>query len=236
MRKIFVLILLAASTAVLADDAQPTCYKAAKKCVVTAEVPKGMLPPRWLLNKVTPAQYDTLAALNRLCNVDYSMLKGYNVTPQMVSSVIAQAREQLHKAVDSVNEATPGVGWRAIMSKTIKPWREMVEKGVRTVEYMVYSSIDGYDVHLLLRAKLQRAGKKGNWCSVSYELVPYSIQNIPVEVSHALVSQQGGVPVDSIEIGSDVQKRGYAVSATLRFTDPLGNKHEEFASVSIHLK
>ena len=50
---------------------------------VESSVPKGKMPPRWLLNKVTPAQYDTLVALNRLCTVDYSMLKGYKVTPQM---------------------------------------------------------------------------------------------------------------------------------------------------------
>lgn len=236
MRKLFVIILLAMAGTALADDVQRPCATTAGQCVLTSKVPQGSMPPRWLLNKVTPAQYDTLVALNRLCHVDYSMLKSYDVTPEMVSRIMGQAREELRKAIDKTDGTVSGTGWIVARIKTIKPWRETVEKGVRKVEYLVYSSVDGYDVHLLLRASLQRDRRTGVYRSVSYELVPYSIQGIPVKIERAEVSKVGSGAVSCLEIGSDGKSTSYAISAALEYTDPLGNKHIELVSTSVHLQ
>lgn len=236
MKQLFLSLILAMIGMVLAGnvvDAQ--CVNAQTKMSDNqTQVPKGELPPRWLLNKVTPTQYDTLAALNKICAVDYSMLKGYDVTPADVARLMEQARIQMHKALDNTDGVTTHVGWKAFYVKTVRPWSDKTEKGLRRVEYMVYSSVDGYDVHLLLRATLQRNRHTSGYYSVDYDLVPYSVQGIPVQVEHARVTKGGPEPVSRLEIGKGVKSTGYAVNATLRFTDPLGNKCCELVETSIH--
>ena len=88
MKKSILCLLFAIAAMAWANEAAAQQCKKKVTPRVESTVPKGKMPPRWLLNKVTPAQYDTLVALNRLCTVDYSMLKGYKVTPQMVEKVM----------------------------------------------------------------------------------------------------------------------------------------------------
>ncbi len=196
---------------------------------------KGKMPPQWLLNKVTPAQYDTLAILNRLCNVDYSMLKGYDVTQNDIANVMKLACENIRKALGNNDGATPNIVFKSVTVKQVSAWSDKVDKSTRKVDYLVYSSIDGYDVHLLLRTSLQRDRKTGGYRSVAYELVPYSVQGIPVTIERASVSK-GGQPVERLEIGKDGKSASYAINATINFVDPLGNKHQELVSNSVILE
>lgn len=235
MKKSILCLLFAIAAMAWANDAAAQQCKKKVTPRVESTVPKGKMPPRWLLNKVTPAQYDTLVALNRLCTVDYSMLKGYKVTPQMVEKVMGQARKYIREAMDRHDGVVPRVGWTALVTKTLTTWSDKTEKGTRTVEYLVGSSADGYDVHLLLRATLQRDRQTGGYRSVAYELVPYSVQGMPVEVKSPRVYAGGTAPVAQLEWGKDGKSPYYAVNATLDFTDPLGAKHREQINVSVAL-
>ena len=171
MKKSILCLLFAIAAMAWANDAAAQQCKKKMTPRVESTVAKGKMPPRWLLNKVTPAQYDTLVALNRLCTVDYSMLKGYKVTPQMVEKVMGQARKYLREAMDRHDGVVPRVGWTTLATKTLTTWTDKTEKCIRTVEYLVGSSADGYDVHLLLRATLQRDRRRvvtalwlTSWC------------------------------------------------------------------------
>lgn len=234
MKKLFVLI-FAVTSMVVAKDAVAQNRAKLVNCTVSVKDPKCQMPPHWLLNKVTPAQYDTLVVLNRLCTVDYSMLKGYNVTSADVAQVMKTAREYINKALANTNGVTPNVGWKVTSIKQLRPWCDKIEKNVRKVEYMVYSSIDGYDVHLLLRTTLLRDRKTGGYRSVAYQLVPYSVQNIPVTVDAPSVCFKGK-PVTNLEIGKDGKSASYTINATVIFTDPLGEKHQELVSTTVTLE
>lgn len=148
MKKSILCLLFAIAAMAWANDAAAQQCKKKVTPRVESTVAKGKMPPRWLLNKVTPAQYDTLVALNRLCMVDYSMLKGYKVTPQMVEKVMGQARKYIREAMDRHDGVVPRVGWTALVTKTLTTWSDKTEKGTRTVEYLVGSSADGYDVSI----------------------------------------------------------------------------------------
>lgn len=74
MKKLF-LLLFAVASMVMAEGAAAQNRAKLVNCTVSVNIPKCQMPPHWLLNKVTPAQYDTLVVLNRLCTVDYSLLK-----------------------------------------------------------------------------------------------------------------------------------------------------------------
>lgn len=235
MKKSILCLLFVIAAMAWANDAAAQQCKKKVTPRVESTVAKGKMPPRWLLNKVTPAQYDTLVALNRLCMVDYSMLKGYKVTPQMVEKVMGQARKYIREAMDRHDGVVPRVGWTTLVTKTLTTWSDKTEKGTRTVEYLVGSSADGYDVHLLLRATLQRDRQTGGYRSVAYELVPYSVQGMPVDVKSPRVYAGGTTPAAQLEWGKDGKSPYYAVNATLDFTDPLGAKHREQINVSVAL-
>lgn len=235
MKRFFVFFIFAIVGINIADYATAQQRANVKISATTVNVPKGKMPPRWLLNKVTQAQYDTLAALNKLCTVDYSMLRGYDVKPNDVAKVMTQAREFIRKAMDNNNGMTRDVGWQTIRMVIVHPWSDKVEKGSRKVEYMVYSSADGYDAHLLLRATLQRDRKTGGYRSVDYEVVPYSIQSMPVKVEKAYISKDGRNKVDYIEIDKGAQSSSYIISATMNYVDPLGNKHVEKINAHVQL-
>lgn len=145
------------------------------------------------------------------------------------------AREYINKVLANNNGVTPNVGWKVTAIKQLRPWCDKTEKNVRKVEYMVYSSIDGYDVHLLLRATLQRDRKTGTYSSIAYQLVPYSVQGIPVTVDNAVLSLSGK-SVANLEIGKDGKSGSYIVNAKVNFTDPLGEKHQELVSTTVILK
>ncbi len=235
MKRLFVFLMFAIASISLVN------YAAAQQCVNvkvssgSCNGVKGKLPPRWLLNKVTPSQYDTLTILNRLCDVDYSMLKGYDVTPSDVAQVMTQARENINKALNNNNGITPRVGWKKALMITVSPWRDKVEKGQRKVEYMIYSSVDGYDVHLLLRATFKRDRQTGGYRSVAYDVVPYSVQGIPVKIGQTRVSTNGIDTVECLDIAKGGKSSCYVVNTAVNFTDPLGNKHFEQVDMSLWL-
>ena len=70
---------------------------------------------------------------------------------------------------------------------------------------------------------------------MAYELVPYSVQGMPVEVKSPRVYAGGTAPTAQLEWGKDGKSPYYAVNATLDFTDPLGAKHREQINVSVAL-
>lgn len=235
MKRFFVFLIFAIAGINLSDYATAQQRVSVTITNSSDNVAKGKMPPRWLLNRVTPAQYDTLVVLNKLCSVDYSMLKGYNVTPSDIAKVMKQANEYIRKALDNNDGVIPHVGWKTAQIITVNPWSNKVDKGLKKVEYMIYSSIDGYDVHLLLRTTLQRNRQTGGYHSVAYEVIPYSIQGIPIKVSRTCVSKDGSNPVDNLEIGKDGKSPCYIVDTTINFTDPLGNKHFEKINISLWL-
>ena len=128
MKKSILCLLFAIAAMAWANDAAAQQCKKKVTPRVESTVPKGKMPPRWLLNKVTPAQYDTLVALNRLCTVDYSMLKGYKVTPQMVEKVMGQARKYIREAMDRHDGVVPCVGWTALVTKKLTTWSDKTER------------------------------------------------------------------------------------------------------------
>ena len=237
MKKLFLTLiaLVMATGMALADDRQDQGYFINAKNTGSGVSQKGCLPPRWLLNKVTPAQYDTLVALNRLCNVDYSMLKGYHVTAKDVPHLMEQARKMLARALENPNGSTAAVGWTVIIMKRAKPVADVTEKGVRRLTYIIYSSVDGYDAHLQLRGTVRKDRKSGKLYLVDYEVTPYSVQGIPAKADGVTIKGNGNVNMDELLINEDVKTIGYALNGTLSFTDPLGDVHKEQVNASVSL-
>ena len=83
-----------------------------------------------------------------------------------------------------------------------------------------------------MRTTLQCDRKTGGYRSVAYELVPYSVQGIPVTVDAVDVHLKDNA-VANLAIGKDGQSDSYTVNATVNFTDPLGDKRQELSTTVI---
>lgn len=197
---------------------------------------KGNMPPLWLQNKVTPAQFDTLVVLNRLCNVDYSAFKGYGLPASIVSLYMNSAKRWIQNVMkDSVN-VTPNVGWGLYETQILKPLKDNTVKGVRKVEYVIYSSVDGYDVHMLLMAEMKLNKRSGNYESVTFQIAPYTLARIPITIGKTELLEGESQKVSQIVIPKDSRSATYSLNGYVFFIDPLGDKHRENINSFFKLK
>ena len=119
---------------------------------------RGNMPPTWLHNKVTPEQYDTLAMLNMIASVNYDLLKGYNTqVPNAIDRFMNDTA--FNKRTDNVFKATA----YSLTPKLIS-WQNL-SKTTAEARYLLYSSIDGYDAHVVLTATLHKDKKTGSYTS-----------------------------------------------------------------------
>lgn len=189
---------------------------------------KGQMPPCWLKNKVSKEQYDTLTALNMLADVDYGALKGYNVSNSDVESFMTQAK----KAIYAFTESSDGKYVKQFTSESSStfdgvPYSRAVGKKQTEAKYLAYSSIDGYDAHVLITLSLvKNKTTKGYTASgISYE--GYSLSGVPVTVDVRLQDFKERKEITSIDIPKDGISEQYSLFGTIEFTDPLGCHHKE---------
>lgn len=199
---------------------------------------KGQLPPAWVKNKVTPEQYDTLAMLNMMAIVGYNPLKGYITSSAEVRSYMAAAGKALRRFMADEE----GVKLRIFefyMGNVpiVSPIRWKATRQAIEAQYVLYSSKDGYDAHVLLTITLHRDNKTKNYVVDSYQLSGYSLGGAKVEaqlelsVASISIEKKGEGSV----VGSNPMSADYLVSGLISFTDPLGCKHQEQVGQNLKL-
>ena len=189
---------------------------------------KGQLPPEWVKNKVTPEQYDTLALLNMLATVDYSSLKGYAVAAGDVRLMMSAAGRAIHRFMaDDKGSEVRMFSYCGVGEPRVAPMQQTAAKSVVAVRYVLYSSVDGYDAHVVLTAHLRRDAKTRCYTADSYELTGYSLGGATVAAQIELHSADTGEKVGQIVIGADGVSPRYSLTGQIAYTDPLGRKHQE---------
>lgn len=189
---------------------------------------KGQMPPCWLKNKVSKEQYDTLVALNMLADVDYGALKGYNISDRDVASFMTQAK----KAMDFFMKNTGGKGAKQFSSESAStfdgvPYSKTVGKKQTEAKYLVYSSIDGYDAHVLITLPLVKNKTTKGYTASGISFEGYSLSGVPITVDVRLQDFKERKEITSIEIPRDGTSDQYLLFGTIEFTDPLGCHHKE---------
>ena len=189
---------------------------------------KGQLPPAWVKNKVTPEQYDSLALLNMLATVDYSWLKGYDVTAGDVRQMMSAVRRAIHRFMADDKGTEVRIFSYSDGGEThVAPVQQTAAKSMVAVRYVLYSSVDGYDAHVVLTANLRRDAKNRCYTADSYELTGYSLGGATVAAQIELHSADTGEKVGQIVIGADDVSPRYSLMGRITYTDPLGRKHQE---------
>ena len=188
------------------------------------------MPPAWLHNKVTPEQYDTLALLNMIASVNYDLLKGYNTDKRDIDAVMAQ----VHKAIDrftndkDFNKRTDNFlsssGYT--LTQKIISWQERPKSTIEA-RCLLYSSIDGYDAHVVLTATLHKDKKTGTYTSSQYKVESYSLGGAKVECQVKLYDHPTNQECQQVTFGKGKTASKLLITGSITFTDPLGNKHRE---------
>lgn len=191
---------------------------------------RGELPPVWILNKVTPEQYDTLAILNRLTDVDYSPLKSKYFGKKQITGFMPSVREYIVKAMRG-NAATPAgvMFFLADNFAYLLPDKKVSEKNAIKTETTVFSSSDGYDAHVRLEADFVRDRSNGTYTARNFRVIGYSVSRLHMVTSVKLteLTAEGEKEITSITTDKKGVTPSLLLSGTVTFTDPLGNKHEE---------
>lgn len=191
---------------------------------------RGNMPPAWLHNKVTAEQYDTLALLNMIASVNYDLLKGHNTDKYTVDAVM----QQVHKAIDRFTNDTDfnkrtdnflsGSGYT--LTPKIISWQERPKSTVE-VRCLLYSSIDGYDAHVVLTATLHKDKKTGAYTSSRYKVEGYSMGGAKVDCQAKLYDHPTDQECQQVTFGKGKIASNLLIMGNITFTDPLGNKHQE---------
>ena len=184
-----------------------------EQLVTPTQAKKGELPPAWVKNKVSYEQYAQLVEANKQRGIDYTLLKGNNLSKGFVASF-----------VKNVTTAPANVTAMFVTSpKCLLPVQVKDIEGGKQYSYTIYSSTDGYDAHLSLTMQV-KDGQEG----ADYQIFPFSISGMPVK-AHVRLS---GID-DKYQAKSVVQSKNksdkacYALLGTITYTDPLGYEHQE---------
>jgi len=193
---------------------------------------RGNMPPTWLHNKVTPEQYDTLAMLNMIASVNYDLLKGYNTDKRDIDTIMAQVPKAIDRFMNDTafNKRTDNVFKATAYSLTPKliSWQNL-SKTTAEARYLLYSSIDGYDAHVVLTATLHKDKKTGSYTSSQYRIEGYSMGGAKVDCQLTVTDLRAHASDEckQISIGKGQTASSIIITGSIAFTDPLGNKHHE---------
>ena len=196
-------------------------------------VPKGELPPVWLKNKVMPEQYDTLAMLNMVASVNYDMFKGYNITPVYIRNAMTAVERALERFMRSKDKTPKTFTIGSMQGGNIQPLPGRC-KG-KDSQFLLYSSIDGYDAHVVLTATRYKDKKTGGYNADTYRMEGLSLGGAIVTCDLELCDSKRGEEVKCVKISTDGLSGEYSLVGTITFVDPLGCKHKEYVNRQFRL-
>ena len=173
---------------------------------------KGELPPAWVKNKVSYEQYAQLVEANKQRGIDYSALKGYGVSDKFIETFV--------KTVTTTNSTNIAVFTSA---KCLSPVEVKDIKGGKQYQYLIYSSSEGYDAHLMLTMEVMDGQP-----TASYGILPCSFSGMPVKANVRLSGSNDKYQATAIKQSNNTSDEAcYALLGTITYTDPLGYEHQE---------
>lgn len=195
--------------------------------------PKGTLPPQWLKNKVSAAQYNSLSILNMLADVDYTAFKGIGKCEKSIKNAMGFVNKAILQFVnDTPDNSNHHFSSAQLNAEDAKPLKETAIKNGKQLQYIFYSSIDGYDAHVLLSATAVKDKKQNSYTAQDLRIEGYSLSGLPVTIKLNLINCETFQPANTIEIGKDGRSGQYRLEGTIEFDDPLGNHHTEHMNLS----
>lgn len=229
MRKLLFLLLLTLSSPCLAQQSAAVLPRLSLSRASRA-TPKGSLPPDWVKNFVTPAQYDTLVILNRLMDVDYTALKGNRFGKRFINNGVAHAGRVV-RALIAGEKMQVGMDkiFNGICTNFYKPDMRLEVKDSLITFTTIYKSIDGYDTFVNLNAHFKKDKKTGKYSAPSYELEGHCgwHEDTSIDLKVYEVTKDGEKEITSIETDEKGKTPMLVLFGTMEFTDPLGYKHKE---------
>ena len=197
---------------------------------------QGKMPPKWLKNKVSAAQYDTLVILNMLADVDYTGFKGCGKGQSCIAAEMATVQKAINAFMESPSEGGKRhYGNSGYIKKGIKPCKQQVVKNGYQADYVVYSSVDGYDAHFILSALFIKDKKKGSYTASTPRVAAYSLGGYSLDAVAKLSAADQTDPVTTMTIDANGESADYTLNGELKFEDPLGNKHKEHVNLTFRL-
>ncbi len=203
---------------------------------------RGELPPVWLKNKVTEAQYDSLARLSKYYAVNYDYFKLRNLTKDDIRFYVKRTEAVLNEK--SLKELAMHPNDTCCYDRyrypvPVKPFKTVVEAdGSRTVRYIVYSEIDGYDAHVALDVKISTT-ENGNLVFKDIKLLPYSLSGLKVKfegnIRYLSAPKKGMFFVEQGEFDKEGKTPDYRIGGLLKVEDAMGYMHTELVEKHIFL-
>ena len=148
---------------------------------------RGELPPAWIKNKVTDAQYDSLAMLSKYYWVNYDYFKQRNLTKERISTYVSGIKRLLSEEnLKQIKQLKDAPNYYDSYPETafLKPFMVLPNAdGSKQMKYIVYSEIDGYDAHVMVEVRVNK-NKNGNIVFSNFRLIPYSVSGLKVEIDN----------------------------------------------------
>lgn len=202
----------------------------------------GQQPPLWLKNKVTPSQYDSLATFSKYFSVNYDYFKQRNLTQSDIHAFVNRTGLLL-KNKNLLKQIAQKGGDACKFSMAIKPESlhpfavcgDKHDTG-KSVQYIIYSEIDGYDAHVMLIAKETKVDGLAKLSEL--KMNPYSLSGLKVALSNMRIHEAGSKSPENVqEIAFDGkgQSKVYEISGLLKVEDAMGNIHTQLIDKSIQL-
>lgn len=203
---------------------------------------RGELPPVWLKNKVTEAQYDSLAQLSKYYAVNYDYFKRRNLTKDAIRLYVKRTEVLLSEK--RIKELSAHPNDTCYFDKygypvPVKPFTQTAEAdGSKTARYIVYSEIDGYDAHIVLDIKLH-TGENGNVEFTDVKLQPYSLSGLKVEFIGKMIYMPSERDrwwiVEQDKFDKEGRTPDFWVDGLLKVEDAMGYVHTELVDKKFFL-
>lgn len=197
---------------------------------------RGELPPAWIKNKVTPAQYDSLARVSKYYWVNYDYFKRRDLTKDDIRDYVRHAGTMLsEKRLQRLKKAPTDTCYYDVYhgAEYLKPFMTTTTaNGDKELKFIVYSEVDGYDAHVMVEVRVQH-GKNGSPVFSGIQAVPYSISGLKVELEdmdiHTTPRASSFVTSNGVYDTSTVMPE-FGICGLLKFEDAKGYRHTELVN------
>lgn len=193
---------------------------------------RGEMPPAWLRNKLTQAQYDSVARLSKYYAVNYNHFKQRNLTQQDIQRYVKiMGRDLDAETLKRLEPRTDTCMYNiSLKAKVAHPFTPATVDNDDYIHYIVYSEIDGYDAHIMLEVKKSQM-ESGNADVSQMRLAPYSLSGLKVELMYMHIKSLAGnglKPAAEPATDSTITTTPYQLSGAFCYEDAMGNVHKEF--------
>ena len=190
--------------------------------------------PEWVKEVTTPEEYKIWETLSQYYKIDYSELKKRNWTDEERKEEYARLRAMCESLKQYDTKKWSG-------SRFVFPYGVLATSEaysttpLRCMEsrYIIYSSLDGYDAHVVLDVVYTINPQTKQPRIIHHEIKAVSFSGLEVRVEEHIPGNdelsQFGAKIEAIGDGF----RGY-YPGTLYFTDPTNGKHSEPLNINFH--